>query len=94
MGFIHQVQNLLAKRFKNQLHSKWLEIIVQKTEKVIQSAFKEEKSKKVVKMKSQINPFLVKFFTFINIYMERMLFDKMKASMQKFLKFLLQFMAR
>jgi len=36
----------------------------------------------------------MKFFTFINIYMERMLFDKMKDSMEKFLMFLLQFMAR
>lgn len=60
----------------------------------ISSASTKPESKKIIKRKSQIEPFLMKFFTFINIYMERMLFDKMKESMEKFLKFLLQFMAR
>ena len=92
----------MAKRFQNQLHNKWLELIVQKIENMIVSAADsrlsrastKSESKKIVKRKSQIDPFLMKFFTFINIYMERMLFDKMKDSMQKFLMFLLQFMAR
>lgn len=103
ISYIHEVQNCLATRFKSHLHNKWLELIVQKTENVIKSEFaggaivnessKSEK-KKIVTSKSQIKPFLIKFFTCINIYMERMLFDKMKTSMEKFLKFLLQFMAR
>jgi hypothetical protein len=35
ISYIHQVQNSLAKRFKNQLHNKWLELIVQKIENMI-----------------------------------------------------------
>lgn len=31
---------------------------------------------------------------FMNIYLERILLDKMKESMEKYLRFVLQFMAR
>jgi len=85
-----------------------MEKIVQKVEAVIELLFKdkdehqerdEPKSKtkrkdKVIKSTSQINPYLMRFFTFLNIYLERMLLDKMKESMEKYLKFILQFMAR
>jgi hypothetical protein len=36
----------------------------------------------------------MKFFRFIDIYLERVLLDKMKESLSKYLKFILQFMAR
>ena len=36
----------------------------------------------------------MKFFTFLDIYLERVLLNKMKESMEKYLKFILQFVAR
>ena len=36
----------------------------------------------------------MRFFTLMNIYLERMLLDKMKESMEKNRRFVLQFMAR
>ena len=36
----------------------------------------------------------MRFFRFIDIYLERILLDKMKESLEKYLKFILQFMAR
>jgi hypothetical protein len=36
----------------------------------------------------------MKFFTFLNIFLERVLLDKMKESMEKYLVFLLRFMCR
>jgi hypothetical protein len=74
-----------------------LEVIVKKIEHMISSvddyrivgSCPGSETIKVVKRKNQIEPFLMKFFTFINIYMERMLFDKMKESMVKFREFLL-----
>ena len=80
-----------------------MEKIVQKVEGMIKVQFKDDqfvsKSKtkrkdKVIKSTSQINPYLVRFFTFMDIYLERMLLDKMKESMEKYLRFILQFMAR
>ena len=37
---------------------------------------------------------MMRFFTLMNIYLERMLLDKMKESMEKYRRFVLQFMAR
>ena len=79
-----------------------MEKIVQKVEAVIWVVFKDgdeakpktKRKEKVIKSTSQINPYLMRFFTFMNIYLERMLLDKMKESMEKYLRFLLQFMAR
>lgn len=45
----------------------------------------------VVTRRAQIYPRLSRFFTFLNIYMERQIFDKMKESMERFLQFIIQF---
>jgi len=102
MNNIVQIQDVLTKRFRDLLRSGWLEKIVQKVEAAISVVFKDadevkpkaKRKGKVIKSTSQINPYLMRFFTFMNIYLERMLLDKMKESMEKYLRFLLQFMAR
>ena len=48
----------------------------------------------VVTKREHIYPPLSNFFTFLNIYMERQVFDKMKESMETFRLFIIQFLAR
>ena len=57
-------------------------------------AIKKTIKGKLIKLPGQIKPYLMRFFTFINIYMERIIFDKMNESMKKYLSLILMFMAR
>ena len=49
---------------------------------------------RLIRSVKQVDPYLMRFFTLMNIYLERMLLDKMKESMEKYRRFVLQFMAR
>jgi hypothetical protein len=93
MAYISKIQALLTQRFENMLHNKWLESIVKAIERVMREDFASE-SQKLVRSSDQINPYLLRFLTFADIYLERIIFDKMKAAMQKYLKFVLNFAAR
>jgi hypothetical protein len=62
--------------------------------KAMYEAIKKSVKKKLVRLPEQINPHLFKFLKTVNIYMERVIFDKMNESMNKYLEFVLKFMAR
>lgn len=104
MGLILSVQDCLASRFKRVLSQKWYGRIVKEVERVVDLEFKDNKGpyssgtasqgEGVVTRRAQIYPPLSKFFTFLNIYMERQIFDKMKESMEAFRQFVIQFLAR
>jgi hypothetical protein len=81
MGLILSVQDCLASRFKRVLAQKWYGRIVKEVERVVDLEFKDNKGpyssstasqgEGVVTRRAQIYPPLSKFFTFLNIYMER-----------------------
>lgn len=90
------------------LHQKWFDKIVKEVEFCIDGefpkyrtpyvseidSFERSTSGGVVTQIGEIDPFLFRFLTFMNIYIERQLLDKVKESMEEYLRFILQFMAR
>ena len=45
-------------------------------------------------LKSQLNPYLLKLFELIRLFQEKNLYDKLMATMEEYLRFLLQFAIR
>ena len=75
------------------LDTRWTECIARKVESFMGSEFEAVNYGKEI-MRSQLNPYLVKLFEFIRLNQEKILLDKLMATTDAYMRFLLSFAIR
>jgi hypothetical protein len=86
-------QKVISRRFKDMLDTRWTESIARKVESFIGTEFEATNYSREI-MRSQLNPYLVKLFEFIRLNQERVLLDKLMATTDAYMSFLLSFAIR
>lgn len=82
-----KAQQSIAKKFKDVLENRWAESLAQKVEAVVGKEFKLSPEVKEV-FRAQLNPNVQKLFELIRLHQEKNLLDKLTATMEHYLHFL------